>query len=167
MNPEHIYVFLICSIWFVFELCIFKGKSRNRSYKKRWRIILQPVESGGNFSVNVEHLLKSPRGQWITFIFWCYIFSSLKVSAALRHQRWKTTSVHTHIQHFCVWPSVYLGNVSLKSVPVVSSVSVLCEALQHKISRHQDHQGLQHVKCEERWGSSRRKLRDTFLYLPK
>lgn len=115
------YIYIeICSIWFLFQLCICKGKSQNRSYKKRWRIILQPMESGGNFSVNAEHFLKSPWGRWITFDV---IFSVL-----LRFLQRCVISVERQLVFApifnafvfdpqCIW--------EIKSVPVLSSVTAV------------------------------------------
>lgn len=124
MNPEfiYIYIYILRSAQFGFFFsCVFaKVKVKTEVIKKRWRIILQPMESGGNFSVNAEHFLKSPWGRWITFDV---IFSVL-----LRFLQRCVISVERQLVFApifnafvfdpqCIW--------EMKSVPVLSSVTAV------------------------------------------
>lgn len=124
MNPEfiYIYIYILRSAQFGFFFsCVFaKVKVKTEVIKKRWRIILQPMESGGNFPVNAEHFLKSPWGRWITFDV---IFSVL-----LRFLQRCVISVERQLVFApifnafvfdpqCIW--------EMKSVPVLSSVTAV------------------------------------------
>lgn len=124
MNPEfiYIYIYILRSAQFGFFFsCVFaKVKVKTEVIKKRWRIILQPMESGGNFPVNAEHFLKSPWGRWITFDV---IFSVL-----LRFLQRCVISVERQLVFApifnafvfdpqCIW--------EIKSVPVLSSVTAV------------------------------------------
>lgn len=140
-------------------------------------MILQPVESGGNFAVKAGHFLKSPWGWWITFIFWSCVFSSVKASSALCHQGWKTANICIHQALLCLTLSV-AGNrvleigVSCEATwgalrPVWSSS--VQERLWQTVESHQDGYGLEHTRSKKRrrgldlFSLERRGLRGIFL----
>ena len=140
-------------------------------------MILQPVESGGNFAVKAGHFFKSPWGWWITFIYWCCVFSFVKASATLHHQGWKTANVCIHQALLCLTLSVAGKHVLEISVSCEVAWGALCpvwgshvqERLWQTVESHQDGDGLKHMISEKRqrglalFSLERRELRGIFL----
>lgn len=77
----------------IFFTCLF-SEVKVRSCWKRWRMILQPVESGKNLVVMAGHFLKSLWEWWITFLSWG-VSRSVKASAVLHCQGLKD-SLYLH-----------------------------------------------------------------------
>ena len=140
------------------------------------------MESGGNFAVKAGHFWKSPRGWWITFIYWCCIFSSVNASATLRYQGWKTANICICQALLCLTFGVAGERLLEIDVSCEVTCGALCpvwgcpvqEMLWQTVESLQDGHGLEHTRCEKRqraldlFSLARRGLRGIFfmLHLP-
>lgn len=136
-----------------FFICLF-SEVKEQKLLKKLKDNSQPVESGGNFSVKAGHFLKSPWDWWITFIYWCCVFSSVHASATLCHQDWKTANI-------CIYQSLLHLTLSVAGKHVLE-IGISCEApwralcpvwgspvqegLWQTVESHQDGHRLEHTR---------------------